>query len=461
MDLLRYVAKGLNLPDLQEGILELSDRVKQALAVARSRDEQVVLIVDEAHLLSEQSLEEIRLLSNLETPDQELLQILLVGQPELSHTLGRPVMRPLRQRININRFLSPLSPAETVQYVDHRLKQVGSSFASCFEPRCEGLLYKMTGGVPRRLNQLCDNALLICVTENQRKVNGKMLLRAAEALKTDIIFAPKRARPPLERVLKPLVPGLAVVAIILLGSMAGYSIFSRESLRQVYQRVLPGGLSLHGIKDVALTPLPPEAASGAGEEVGLPRPGKVSPAQVIPHNRQFAVKSPVSVLVSSKSDQDGSRADPPVKANPENLAVIPSLQVVVKPGETLSAIAKQHYPGQYETGLLAILLANRDNIKDDLIHPGQALSLPKVKLNGRMIQLDDNQLYAPYGRYHSPESLTNDTSRLKKKQVRFVVIRSRDSQNTTFYRVVFGDYNQETELQEVVLKMKTKSKQNF
>jgi general secretion pathway protein A len=461
MDLLRYVAKALNLPDSQEGILELSDRVKQALAEARSRDEQVVLIVDEAHLLSDQSLEEIRLLSNLETPEQKLLQILLVGQHELSHTLGRPVMRPLRQRININRFLSPLSPSETAQYVDHRLKQVGSSFASCFEPRCEGLLYKMTGGVPRHLNQLCDNALLICMTENQRKINGKMLLRAAEALKTDVIFAPKRARPPLARVLKPLVPVLAAVAMIILGGMAGYSIFSTESLRQVYQRVLPGGLSPHGIKDVSLIPLPPEAVSGAGEEPGLPRQGKVSPAPVIPHNPEFAEKSPVSVLVSSKSDQDGLRADPPVKADPENLAVTPSRHVVVKPGETLSAIAQQHYPGQYETGLLAILLANRGNIKDDLIHPGQALSLPKVKLNDRIMQLDDNQFYAPYGRYYSPESLSNETSRLKKKQVRFLVIRCRDSQNTTYYRVVFGDYNQKMELQEVVLKMKTKSKQNF
>jgi general secretion pathway protein A len=460
MDLLRYVAKGLNLPDPQAGILDLSDQVKQALAETRSRDEQVVLIVDEAHLLSEQSLEEIRLLSNLETRDQKLVQILLVGQHELSHKLRRSVMRPLRQRININRFLSPLSPSETVQYVDHRLKQVGSSFASCFEPRCEGLLYKMTGGVPRHLNQLCDNALLICSTEKQRKVNRQILLKAAEALKTDIIFAPKRPRPSLARVPKKLVAGLAAAAIIMLGGMAGYSVFSNESLRQVYQRVLPGGLSPHRIKDVSLNPLPPEAVSGAGEEAGLPRQNKVSPAPVISHNGEFAEKSPLSVFVSSKLDQDGSGADPPVKANPENPAVIPSLHVVVKPGETLSAITKQHYPGQYEMGLLGILLANRDNIKDDLIHPGQVLSLPKVKLNGRIIQLDNSQFYAPYGTYYSPESLSNDTSRLKKKQVRFVVIRCRDSQNTTYYRVIFGDYNQETELQEDFLKVKPKSKQN-
>jgi LysM repeat protein len=461
MDLLKYVAKALNLPDPQESILELSDQVKQALADARSRDEQVVLIVDEAHLLSEQSLEEIRLLSNLETQDQKLLQILLVGQLELSHKLGRPDMRPLRQRININRFLSPLSPIEIGQYVDHRLQQVGSSFASCFEPRCEGLLYKMSGGVPRHLNQLCDNALLICRTENQRKVNREILLRAAEALKTDIIFAPKRPKPSLGRVFKRPVPGLAAAVIIILGSIAGYSIFSSESLRQTFQRVLPGGLSSNGIKDVALIPLQPEAANGSGEEAGLSRKGNGSPTPAIPHDPELAVKFPVSALVSSKLDRDGSRVDPPVKASREQPALAPSPQVVVKPGETLSAITKQHYSGQYEMGLLAILLANRDNIKDDLIRSGQVLSLPKIKLHGRMMQLDDNQFYAPYGQYRSPESLSDDTSRLKKRQVRFLVIRSRDSQNMTFYRVVFGGYDQGTELQEVYLKMKPKSKQNF
>jgi hypothetical protein len=112
-------------------------------------------------------------------------------------------------------------------------------------------------------------------------------------------------------------------------------------------------------------------------------------------------------------------------------------------------------------GLLAILVANRNDIKNDLIHPGQTLHLPKVKLAGEMMQLDDNLFYAPYGRYYSLESLRTDTTGLKKKQVRFLVIRSRDSQGKSFHRVVFGGYGQETELQEAFLEMKTKSRPGF
>ena len=136
----------------------------------------------------------------------------------------------------------------------------------------------------------------------------------------------------------------------------------------------------------------------------------------------------------------------------------PPRQVTVKPGESLEGIASRHYPDHSQMGLLAILVANRNDIKDDLIYPGQTLHLPKLKLAGQMMQLDDNLFYAPYGRYSSPESLKTDTAWLKKKQVRFLVIRSRDSQGKTFHRVVFGGYSQETELEQIFLQMKTKSR---
>ena len=92
-----------------------------------------MLIIDEAHLLSIGSLEHIRLLSNIEITEKKLLQILLIGQNELSHKLRRREMRQLRQRINVNRFLSPMSPSETIEYIDHRLRVAGSSFDRCFE----------------------------------------------------------------------------------------------------------------------------------------------------------------------------------------------------------------------------------------------------------------------------------------------------------------------------------------
>jgi type II secretory pathway predicted ATPase ExeA len=191
LDLLLYLAKTLEIRTTGgENVLELTDQIKNALLEAKSQDKHLVLIVDEAHLLSDQVIEEIRLLSNIETPDRKLLQILLVGQYELSHNLDRPEMRHLRQRININRFLSHLNFAETTQYIDYRLHKVGSSFANIFKDNCKATIFKVTKGVPRLINQLCDNALLISMTEGQRQVNRKTLKKAAEALQTDRIFTP-------------------------------------------------------------------------------------------------------------------------------------------------------------------------------------------------------------------------------------------------------------------------------
>src|SRR4030042_4115863 len=191
LDLLFYLAKTLAIKTTgEENFLELTDQIRDALLEAKSQDKHLVLIIDEAHLLSDQALEEIRLLSNIETPNQKLLQILLVGQYELTHKLDRPEMRHLRQRININRFLSHLNFYETIQYIDHRLQQVGSSFSSIFEDNCIGPIFKITKGLPRLINQLCDNALLISMSEGLHKVNRKTLKKAAEALQTDQIFTP-------------------------------------------------------------------------------------------------------------------------------------------------------------------------------------------------------------------------------------------------------------------------------
>jgi len=464
MDLLRYVAKGLNLPDLQAGILELCDQVKQVLEEARSRDEQVVLIVDEAHQLSEQSLEEIRLLSNLETPDQKLIQILLVGQHELSHKLNTPAMRALRQRININRFLSPLNPAETIQYVDHRLQNVGSSFAVCFKPACGSLLYKMTGGVPRALNQLCDNALLICMTENARQVSRKILRRADEAVKTDVILTPKRPRLTLQRVVSPALLVMAIGALLALGGISGHLPLSGERIRQSLQSVPQERLNPGGIRDAVA--IPPEKGIVGGPGAGTTVPGVNQGASPgLPVNspdQNLALKVPALTTDRVQVNQNGlgpitSNQDPRAGNHPRT----PHRQVTVKPGESLEGIAFRHYPDHSQMGLLAILVANRNDINDDMIHPGQTLQLPKVEAAGEIMQLDDNLFYAPYGRYTSRESLRDDTTWLKKKQARFLVIRSRDSQGKPFHRVVFGGYGKKTELQEAFLKMKTKSRPDF
>ena len=130
----------------------LIDRLKQ--------DQTVLLIIDEAQNLSLEILEEVRLLSNLETPNSKLIQILLVGQPELNEMLDRPDLRQLRQRIVLSHHLQPFDAAEMDSYIDERLRLAGYTGKGIFNRSARRELFAVSGGVPRLVNVVCDGALL-------------------------------------------------------------------------------------------------------------------------------------------------------------------------------------------------------------------------------------------------------------------------------------------------------------
>ncbi len=131
----------------------------ESLLRNRRENRPSVLIVDEAQRLSPELLEEIRLLLNLETPREKLLQIIIAGQPELGETINRPEMRQLKQRISCLCKLHPLSLRETKEYIDHRLTQVGLPQQRLFSEATIALIYDYTQGIPRLVNSLCDGAL--------------------------------------------------------------------------------------------------------------------------------------------------------------------------------------------------------------------------------------------------------------------------------------------------------------
>jgi general secretion pathway protein A len=141
----------------------------------------VVLIVDEAQGLNPELLEEIRLLSNLETSKSKLLQIVLVGQPELNKTLLRPDFRQLKQRINMRYHLPPLSCKETKEYVEKRLRIAGAQGA-IFTNDAINEIYDRSGGIPRLVNIICDNALLNGYAQDQKAVDRKSVREAAKDL---------------------------------------------------------------------------------------------------------------------------------------------------------------------------------------------------------------------------------------------------------------------------------------
>ncbi len=141
-----------------------------------------VLVVDEAQTLSLATLESVRLLSNFETTHQKLMQILLVGQPELRDKLSSPELRQLKQRIALRCHIGPLSPEETRLYIRHRLRVAGAADAGIFSDAAVQKIADYSRGVPRVINIVCDHCLLAGYADSKRRVDARMVDEAIEYL---------------------------------------------------------------------------------------------------------------------------------------------------------------------------------------------------------------------------------------------------------------------------------------
>jgi general secretion pathway protein A len=147
-----------------------------------SRNEKTLLIIDEAQTLSSAMLEEVRLLSNLETPSSKLLQIMLVGQPELNQVLARPELRQLRQRIVLRHQLRPFDEKDLSAYIDERLTLAGYTGKGIFKRSALKEIFDVTGGVPRVVNIVCDSALLTGYARGKTLLGSDVIREVARDL---------------------------------------------------------------------------------------------------------------------------------------------------------------------------------------------------------------------------------------------------------------------------------------
>ncbi|MGE9292825.1 MAG: ExeA family protein, partial [Puniceicoccales bacterium] len=158
-------------------------RLNEALLKRIHAGKEIVMIIDEAQNLSFEVMEQVRLLSNLETDEQKLLQIILMGQPELKAKLREKRLRQLRQRVLVYYDLHPLDRQQTEAYVQHRLSLAGANGRPRFTPRALRKVYRASRGTPRMIKNLCDKALLSAYIRNADDVNGWDVRRAVKELK--------------------------------------------------------------------------------------------------------------------------------------------------------------------------------------------------------------------------------------------------------------------------------------
>jgi general secretion pathway protein A len=170
---------GLGIADAdRDSVKQMVDALNRRLLSGHAEGRRIIVIVDEAQNLSADVLEQVRLLTNLETPTHKLLQIILIGQPELRELLDRTELRQLAQRITGRYHLEPLSREETLGYVRHRLRVAGA-VEDIFTPSALAEVHRLSGGIPRVINVTCDRALLGAYTQETRKVSSGLVRLAA------------------------------------------------------------------------------------------------------------------------------------------------------------------------------------------------------------------------------------------------------------------------------------------
>jgi general secretion pathway protein A len=186
-ELVEFICGELEIP--VEGLARVArlQALNRFLIAEAKRGGTVVLLLDEAQNLSNEALENLRLISNLETATDKLLQIVLVGQPELETKLADPTLRQVTQRIAIRFRLEPLDDSEVEPYIDYRLRVVGSSRKELFSDKAVRRLIPQVKGIPRLINVICDNALVLAYATDRKRVTGEMI---------DSVIADLRVRPP-------------------------------------------------------------------------------------------------------------------------------------------------------------------------------------------------------------------------------------------------------------------------
>ena len=270
LELLQAISAELDLETGDRTRRELTDQLNHFLLSKREEDHRVLLIIDEAQNLAPDALEQVRLLSNLETNTAKLIQIILIGQPELDTILEQPSLRQLCQRISVRWRLAPLSTNETREYIRHRLRIAAGAPRDLFTELAMREIHRRSQGIPRVVNLLCDRALLAGYAASARAVGLGLVTQTQKELRGGARAAP--AAPMFSRLDQIMQPSLRRIApaaaLLVVGVLAG-----------VAWQGLRGGTSVDPISEpprVSGAP-PPLAESSSGLE-----PGPVLPA---PENR--------------------------------------------------------------------------------------------------------------------------------------------------------------------------------
>jgi general secretion pathway protein A len=384
MDYLAFSAfkKKVHFRSKAEFLVEFDAFLKGCL----QHQENFILLIDEAHKLSFDLLEEVRLLSNMETADEKLINIFLVGQPELNEKLSQPRCRALLQRISVRYHIKPLDLQETREYIKNRLTIAGSrNGQKVFPGSTIKSVHQYSEGFPRMINILCDNALLLGYSREKHTITPGMIRECHQDLKLDT-GAPKEKKPEPEEKVKD-VQGRSEwtdfakwVLLLILAFLVGMFLTGKGV--DVYHHLFSG---VSG-SDVSMTAkqIPAPGSKGKAVTAETKKMPQESPSGVdeksestLPAKRDVAVsqsgveKSPI-VNVQMPRPAESETAKPPEK-------VPAGKTVIVKEGDTVTELATTIY-GFVNDRLVERIRKNNPDIEDmNRISVGQKIVFPPLK----------------------------------------------------------------------------------
>jgi len=406
--LLKELTRKLGLRTAEASKGPLLHEFYEYLIRCLEKGENVVLFLDDAHRMKDEIVEELRLMSNLETSKSKLIQIVILGEPELDQRLNAKHLRQIRQRIQILHRLLPLGPDESRQYIEHRLVWAGGR-GEVFTPEALSALCKYAGGIPRNLNVLCDHALTLGLKRSEKPVSAGTVRDARKAAAS--LLRPAAESPRAEAGRKAFLKPRWAVALLAVGIaclfLGGYHYYVNHATG-----VAPRGAAVQPPAVAKAPAAAPAVKASARVEAPAPAPLPAAPAAPVP--------GPIA--------QEPPKAQTPMK------------MVVVPEGATLSSIATRHYGSASATALDQILEANPEIADVDLILTGSQVLLPQTAGKARVLKGPDGSLVIHVATFMTYREARDYIGKMGSDLGKIEIVKRSVGPRKDWYRVLAGPF---------------------
>lgn len=455
--LLKNILMELNVPIDNEDKTSLLHKLNEYLIQRLSQEETLAIIIDEAQNLPKEVMEELRMLSNLETCKSKLLQIVLVGQPELEVKLNSADLRQLKQRIGIRRQIKPLSQEESKKYIEHRLKLVGSSSSNVFTPEAISLIVRHARGIPRTINILCDNAFLIGYSASKKKINTQIIKEVISDMDGSTAEPIRQQAEAVK--LRPVAPkikasynkiAVPILSLLCLGLIA---LLGREYLQP---DITPSkAQDIRYAKNLNASP-PPQSSFNSNLSAGEIKTDLVSDSNDPPEELEATTPQPLQPITASlaslltEPEPASTESLKPALPPPTSLNTLKKednikLILTVRKGNCISYLAQKYYHMTNETLVDLILKVNPSITNAHLIKVNQQIKIPEITEESLIIKSSDNTYKIHMGTFQTPDyaQLYYDEPALMGKEINIIPLKV--SPHDTWYRVVLGKFDTKAE----------------